>query len=48
MNSSKNKNEEKMKYERIVKLVQKAGKEAAKFVQQNKQLDPQLRLKYTS
>lgn len=45
MNSPKSK-EEKMKYERIVKLVQKAGKEAAKFVQQNKQLDPQLRLKY--
>lgn len=46
MNSLKSK-EEKIKYERIVKLVQKAGKEAAKFVQQNKQLDPQLRLKYS-
>lgn len=47
MVSSKNKKKEKMKYKRIVKLVQKAGKEAAKFVQQNKQLDPQLRVKYS-
>jgi len=46
MKSSKKKKEEKMKYERIVKLVQKARKEASKFIQQNKQLDPQLRVKY--
>ncbi len=38
---------EKKEYEKLVKLVQKAQKEAMKFVQKNKQLDPQLRVKYS-
>lgn len=38
--------EEKIKYEKIVKLVEKARKEAMRFIQQNKQLDPQLTPKY--
>lgn len=39
--------EEKIKHEKIVKLVEKARKEAMKFIKQNRQLDPQLQLKYS-
>lgn len=46
MMNPKNMKEEKKKYEEIVKLVQKAQKEAAKFVEKNMKLDPQLKAKY--
>lgn len=39
--------EEKIKYQKLLKLIQKAEKEALKFVQQNKQFDPELRIKYS-
>ena len=39
--------EEKIKYQELLKIIQKAEKEALKFVRQNKQLDPELQVKYS-
>lgn len=43
----KEEKKEKIEYERIVKLVKKAGKEAEKFVQNNMQMNKRLQIKYT-
>ena len=45
MKDSKKK-DTKEQYEIIVKLVKKAEKAAKKFIEQNKKVDAQLRLKY--
>lgn len=47
MKTSTNK-EEKIKHERLVKLVKKAEKEAAKFVQKNAPIEKRLRVPRTA
>lgn len=37
----------KIEYERVVKLVKEAGREAEKFVQKNMQMDAHLQIKYS-
>ncbi len=46
MRSTKRK-DTKEQYERIVKLVEKAEREAEKFVQKNMQMDTRLQIKYS-
>lgn len=40
------KKDTKEQYENVVKLVKRAEKAAEKFIEQNKKVDPQLRVKY--
>lgn len=41
-----NKKEKKVNYDRIVKIVKEAEKEALKFIKHNSTLDPQLQPRY--
>ena len=40
------KGQKEIKYERIMRVVDKAEKEALKFIRKNMRLDPQLQIKY--
>lgn len=44
---SKNKKEKKVNYDRIVKIVKEAEKEALKFIKNNSSLDPHLKARYS-
>ena len=42
------KNQEKLKHERLIKLIKKAEKEAAKFVEKNERLEENLQIFHTA
>ncbi|MBI2611812.1 hypothetical protein HYW54_03650 [Candidatus Gottesmanbacteria bacterium] len=48
MKNTKKVNNEKLKYNRIVRLAKRAEKQAMKFIKKNIKLDPQLRPGYHS